>query len=452
MTSRELALAVVRDVFPPPGSKPIERTAQASFDYRARRADLSERDRAFAAELAYGAIKMRRALDWHLAPFLTRHPERSAKRGVEERSLAPVTREILRLATYELIYTRADEYATVFEFVDLAKRHGHRGLGNLVNAVLRSLLRAGRQEPRPESFESEDDYYATRYSLPTWLVRQWREVFDGRLESICAAVDEPPRAAIVVDAAKRSPAGVAEELRARGIETERSPYVEEALIVETGAAYRAGGNGAWWSQSESSAMPVDVLGPQPGEAILDVCSGRGNKALQIAARSRGDGTLCCIERDDRKIETLQRRLEESGVVASIVNGDAAAEILPPARRFDRVLVDAPCSGVGVVGRHPEARWKKQGGDGERLALTQRAILEQTARYVHPGGALVYAVCSTDPRETTEVIEWFLSQQNFERGLIPSRYEPFVTSTGDVLVPPGIEGRDGFYIARVERRT
>ena len=429
----------MRDVFPPAGSNTTERSAQASFDYRARRTNLSARDRAFAAELAYGTVKMRRALDWHLAPFL-------------HRELAPVTREILRLAAFELIYTRADEYATVFEFVNLAKRHGHRGLGNLVNAVLRSLLRTGIQEPRRESFDSADDYCATRYSLPTWLVRQWRDVFDGEVERICAAVDEPPGAAIVVNSAKGSTREVAGELLREGIETRPSRYVEEALLVEKGAAQRVRGEGAWWPQSESSAMPVDVLGPQPGEAILDVCSGRGNKALQIGARLTGDGALCCIERDPRKIATLQQRLEEGGVTASIVDGDATAELLPSDQRFDRVLVDAPCSGVGVVGRHPEARWKKQGGDGERLALTQRAILEQTARHVYPGGALVYEACSTDPRETTEVIDWILAEQNFERGRIPSRYEPILTSGAYVLVTPGIDARDGFFITRGERTT
>ena len=439
MTARELALAVARDVFPPPGSNSVERTAQASFDYRARRTELSERDRAFAAELAYGAIKLRRALDWHLAPFLGP-------------GLPPVIREILRLATYELIYTRANEYATVFEFVNLAKRFGHRGLANLVNAVLRSLLRAKPEEPRRESFESEDDYLATRYSLPTWLVRQWRDVFGDALEAICAAVNEPARPAIVVNTLASTPEATAERLRSNGIETTRSGYVVEALLVERGGIYRANGNGAWWPQSESSAMAVDVLGPQPGEAILDVCSGRGNKALQIGARLEGLGTLCCIERDARKVATLGGRLERAGIVAALVTGDATAEILPAEQRFDRALVDAPCSGIGVVGRHPEARWKKEGSDGERLALTQRAILEQTAGHVHPGGALVYAVCSTDPRETNEVIDWFLARHNFERGLIPSGYGSLLTPNGDVLVPPGIDGRDGFYIARVERRS
>ena len=198
-------------------------------------------------------------------------------------------------------------------------------------------------------------------------------------------------------------------------------------------------------------MAVDVLGPQPGEAILDVCSGRGNKAMQITGRLRGEGALTCIESDARKVGILQERLERGGAGAAIVAGDAAAELLPVRAQFDRALVDAPCSGLGIVARHPEARWKKQGTDGERLALTQRALLERTARYIHPGGTLVYAVCSTDPRETVEVMEWFLSRENFERGLIPAAYSPFAAGGGGVLVPPGIGGRDGFYIACTQRR-
>ncbi len=315
MSARELALTVVRDVFPPPGTQAVARGAHASFDYRARRTNLSERDRAFAAELAYGAIKMRRALDWHLTPFLSR-PQ-----------LPPAILEILRLATYELVYTRADAHATVFEFVNLAKRWGHRGLANLVNAVLRSLLRAEPMEPRRESFETDDEYLATRYSLPTWLVRQWRQVFGQALEAICAAVNEPARAAIVVNSLKSTPSETAQRLWASGIETAPSRHVAEALLVERLPAPRANGNGAWWPQSESSAMVVDVLGPQPGEMILDSCSGRGNKALQIGARLAGHGALFCIERDERKMAILGRRLEEAGVVAAVVAGDATAEVL-----------------------------------------------------------------------------------------------------------------------------
>ncbi|MHB8177099.1 MAG: transcription antitermination factor NusB [Vulcanimicrobiaceae bacterium] len=438
MSARELALAVVRDVFPVAGNG-VDRSAQEAFDYRARKTTLDLRDRAFATELAYGAIKMRRALDWYLQPFV----------GDRDKPLPPAIAEILRLAVYELVYTRPDVHATVFEWVNLAKKYGHPGVAGLVNAVLRSFLRDRPPAPSGDLFEGPDDYLATRWSLPTWLVRQWRAVFvEDELEAICAGVDAPARGAIVVDERRADPAALP-----RGAP---SPFVPECLLIDDPSAWRsvqsANHDEAWWLQSESSAMPVAILNPMPGEAVLDVCSGRGNKALQIWARLGGEGTLTCIERDTRKAQVLERRLAAAQLPASIVVGDATQALLPLERRFDRVLLDAPCSGVGVVGRHPEARWRKHPDDGARLATNQSALLERAAAQVAPGGVLVYAVCSTDPRETTDVVETFLQRQPFERGLIPATFEALTGSRGDVLVAPGIEGRDGFYIARLERRS
>ena len=438
VSARELALRVVSDVFPADGES--GRSAHAAFDYRVRRAGLSPRDVAFAAELAYGAIKMRRTLDWYINPLLLKPLS----------ALPPIIAEILRLAVYELAYTRADEHATLFEFVNLAKRFGHRGVANLVNAVLRRFLRERPPAPARDLFVDEDEYLATRYSLPTWLVRQWRKTFDGQLEEICLAVNAPARAALVVNALRGTIVEAALQLAAEGVETRPSPFVTEALLVQRGQISEAAGDGRWWPQSESSAMAAGVLDPRPGENVLDLCSGRGNKALQIGARLARDGTLLCVESDARKAATLAQRLERADVIAGIVTGDATQALIPQERHFDRVLLDAPCSGNGIVGRQPEARWKKQSSDGERLASTQRALLEQAARHVRPSGTLVYAVCSTDPRETTEVMEWFLARENFERGPIPAAYEPLLTGAGDVLVPPGIDGRDGFYIARLVR--
>jgi len=443
MSARDVALAVVRDVFPAQNNLP-ERGAQEALDYRVRKASLSPADRAFVTELAYGSIKMRRTLDWYLEPFI----------GDRTQPLPPAIREILRLGVYELAFTKADAHATVFEFVNLAKRYGHKGLANLSNAVLRSFLRTNPPPPAREAFESEEEYLGTRYSLPSWLVRQWQQTFGERAEAVCAAVNDPAQAAVVVNTLLDTRDDVAARLEDAGVAAVRSPVVAESLLVRGPATLvdmDGEAAGRWWHQSESSAMPVDVLNPQPGETILDVCSGRGNKALQIGARLAGEGTLLCVERDPRKAETLGRRLAQAGIAAGTVIGDATEELLEPDQRFDRILVDAPCSGIGVVGRHPEARWKKLGTDGERLALAQRGVLERVARHVEPGGALVYAVCSTDPRETIEVVEWFLSRHNFERGLIPAAYEALLTDGGDVLVPPGIDGRDGFYIARLESR-
>jgi 16S rRNA (cytosine967-C5)-methyltransferase len=437
VNAREVALQVVRDVFPANGA---QRTAQEALDYRVRAAGLDARDRAFATELAYGAIKMRRALDWRLAPFLR---ERAS-------TIPQTTREVLRLAVYELRYTRADTHATVYEFVEIAKRHGHRGLTALANAVLRAYLRDPPPEPDAASFENEDEYLGTLHSLPTWLVRHWRAVFgNDRVEAICVGVNTPPQHAITANLARVDPAALVERFSARGVTARPSPFIAESLVLDDGAAVREGSpDGSWWVQSESSAIATDVLQPQPGEQILDLCSGRGNKALQIAGRLAGAGALTCVDRDARKISVLQARLDVCGVTAATVVADARRLELD--RRFDRVLLDAPCSGAGVVGRHPEARWTKQADDGSRLAPTQAALLEAAAPLLHEGGVLVYAVCSTDPREGVDVVNGFLGAHNFSRGLVPARLEPFLTPEGDVLVPPGIDGRDGFYVARVER--
>lgn len=437
MNAREVALHVVRDVFPSEGR---ERGAQEALDYRLRSAGLDARDRAFATELAYGAIKMRRALDWFLQPFL----------GERAATLQATTHEVLRLAIYELRYTRAEAHATVYEFVEIAKRRGHRGLASLVNAVLRSYLREPPPDPTPASFENEDDYLGTRYSLPTWLVRQWRSVFGSdRLDAICAGVNAPAQTAITANVARIEPASLVEQLAAQGVVARQSPFVAESLILESNAhLVREASEGTWWVQSESSAVPVEVLAPQRGEQILDLCSGRGNKALQIGARLRGEGALLCVDRDERKMKALQARFDAVGLSAQPVAADARAPGLE--RRFDRALLDAPCSGIGVVGRHPEARWKKQSGDGERLAALQGELLDAASRLLYEGGALVYAVCSIDPREGVEVVNGFLEHHNFSRGLVPAQLEPFLTESGDVLIPPGLEGRDGFYIARLER--
>ncbi len=444
MSAREVALAVVRDVFPALPGTP-ERGAQEALDYRTRKADLEPRDRAFATELAYGSIKMRRTLDWYLAPFLG---DRAAK-------LPPVIAEVLRLAIYELVFTRADEHATVFEFVNLAKKHGHKGLVGLTNAVLRSFLRDRPIEPAPDDFEDLDEFLAVANSLPTWIVRQWRAAFPDRVAAICAGVNDPAQAAVTVNLTRTTVVAVEETFAGGGVETKRSPFVDETLVVND-AAYARGHEreaaGAWFSQGESAAMPVAILNPQPGETLLDVASGRGNKAIQIGGRIGGEGTLVCIERDESKAEVLKARLAEAGVTAGILVGDATAELLEPGKRFDRVLVDAPCSGLGILGRHPEARWRKRADDGARLADVQAAILARAAGHVHEGGALVYAVCSTDPREGAEVVGAFLRTHDFTRGLIPAAFETFLTGEGDVLVPPGIDGRDGFFIARLERRT
>lgn len=441
MTSaRDVALQVVRDVFPAQGQ---ERGAQEALDYRLRKANLDARDRAFATMLAFGAIKMRRTLDWYLQPYI----------GDRAKPLPPVIAEIARMAVYELRFTSAQPHAAVSEWVNLAKIYGHRGTAGLVNAVLRGFLRDKPAEPQLQDFANEDEYLGAAFSYPTWLVRRLRETFGGeQLQEILEACNAPAQSAVVVNRARTTREEVIAWFTQRGATARESEVAEDAVLVSDGALARASereASGAWWVQSEASALVADVLNAQPGETIADACSGRGSKALQSAARLNGEGTLICIEQDARKASELERRAQEAQLPVALIVGDATAPILQ--QRFDRLLLDAPCSGVGVIGRHPEARWRKRPDDGERLALTQRALLEALAPHVYEGGAIVYAVCSVDKRETIDVIDWFVRTHNVQRGLIPAALSQFETEAGDVLIPPGPHGRDGFFVARLERR-
>ncbi len=437
-SARDVALHVVRDVF-----SAQERGAQQALDYRLQHASLDARDRAFATTLAFGAVKMRRTLDWYLQPYI----------GDRAKPLPPAIAEIARVAIYELRFTSAQHHAAVSEWVNLAKIYGHRGTAGLVNAVLRGFLRDNPSPPQPQDFADEDDYLGAAFSYPTWLVRRLRETFGGDdVQRILEACNAPAQSAVVVNRARATRESVAQWFTERGAQAHSSELAQDALLVSDSALARASDTqaaGEWWVQSESSALVADVLNAQPGETVADACSGRGSKALQSAARLNGDGTLICIEKDARKAAALERRAQEAQLPVALIVGDATAPILR--QRFDRILIDAPCSGIGVVGRHPEARWRKRPEDGERLAITQRALLEALVPHVYEGGAIVYAVCSVDKRETIEVIDWFVRTHNVQRGLIPAQLSEFETEAGDVLVPPGLGGRDGFFVARLERR-
>jgi len=430
-TAREVALQVCRDVFAP---KP--RGAREAMDYRLRKAELEPRDRAFATELAYGAIKMRRYLDFELAPYL----------GERAKTLPQPIAEIARLGTYQLRVMRGVEaYAAVSESVGLARKYGHKGTAGLVNAVLR---RVAAEPPR----DAPD--LATRASLPTWVVEHWRERFgDERVNAIVGGVNAPSPAGVCVDLRVTTVDDARRALDEHGVASTPSAFACDVLVLDADASAADVDRLAshrWHLHAEAAAFPVDVLDPQPEMRVVELCCGRGNKTLQIASRTRDRGTLLAVDDDARKLAQTAARLDAAGVASvALVAADATA--MQATNDADAVLLDAPCSGLGILGRQPEARWRKRPDDPVRMASVQRRLIAAAAQCVRPGGTLVYAVCSTDRRECEDVVDAFLSAHGaFARATSPARYAPFATPFGDVLVPPGIDGRDGFYIARLVR--
>jgi 16S rRNA (cytosine967-C5)-methyltransferase len=435
--SREVALQVVRDVF-----SEHPRGAREALDYRTRAAAFENRDRGFATDLAYGAIKMRRWLDYQLAPFL------GARAATIPRPIA----EILRLGVYQLrCMSGVEPYAAVSESVGLARRYGHKGTAGLVNAVLRRVAEASvRDVPG-----MDDDAQAIRSSLPTWVVAHWRDRFgDELLPQILAGVNAPAAIGLSVNLQRATRDEVLAALAAAGISANPSPFAADSVVIagrSPSSALERLADGRWEPHAESACFPVDILDPQPGERIFEACSGRGNKSLQIVARAGPGVELESVDLDERRVRHARERLIAAGAGAAVlaVAGDATATAGPA--DCDRVLVDAPCSGLGILGRQPEARWRKDPADPARLAPLQAAILRAAATRLRPGGTLVYAVCSTDARESEAIVDGFLAgAPDFARSPVPERYAALRTAVGDVCVAPSLSGRDGFYIARLTR--
>ena len=431
-TAREVALQVCRDVF-----GPTPRGAREALDYRLRKTELSPRDRGFATELAYGAIKMRRYLDFELQPFV----------GERVKSLPQPIAEILRLGTYQLrLMGGVEAYAAVSESVGLARKYGHKGTAGLVNAVLRKVS----TEPAREAD------LATRASLPTWVVNHWRERFgEDRLDAILGGVNAPAAAGICIDLRNTTRDQVQAALTEAGIAASPSPFAHDVLVLDPAASsaeLERLANHRWHLHAEAASFPVDILDPQPGQRIVELCCGRGNKTLQIVSRTRGEGELLAVDDDPRKIAQTTARLD-AAEIASVALVTADATTMAATADADAVLLDAPCSGLGILGRQPEARWRKSADDPVRMAAIQAKLLDAAARSVRPGGVLVYAVCSTDRREAEDVVDAFLaSRGDFIHDAIPPRYGLFATPFGDLLVPPGIAGRDGFYVAKLKRSS
>jgi 16S rRNA (cytosine967-C5)-methyltransferase len=437
-SARNVAFAVVRDVF-----GPAKRGAAESLDHHLRATSLDARDRAFATELAYGTIERRRWLDFQLEPYL----------GARAAKLPFAIAEILRLGTYQLRAMRVHDYAAVAESVQLARRYGHPGTAGLVNAVLRRVAAEPERPVETADGSDDDDRLALRASLPTWLVRHWRERFGAeRLAAIVAGVNAPAAIGLSVDRRLTTREATIARLAEHEITAAPSPYARDAIVVAghvAAPAILAAVGAGVDVHAEAACFPVDLLDPQPGMRVLEACSGRGNKTLQLVSATGDAATIVAIDSDARKIEQARLRLASAGATSvELRTGDATA---PAGETFDAVLVDAPCSGIGIVGRQAEARWRKTPADGARLAAAQRAIVEAAANALAPGGRLVYAVCSTDAREAEGVIEPLLDgHPELHRVPLPARYAPFATTAGDVLVPPGIDGRDGFYIAVLHR--
>ena len=410
-----------------------ERLARGSFD---------PREAALFTRLVYGTEAWRSRLDWTLAGL--------ARRPLDD--LAPPVRAALRLGLFQLLLLdRVPAHAAVDTTVAFVKQLAGTGAASFANAVLRGFLRRGeRTLPDPES--EPDAHLALRWSHPEWLVRLWRaELGDARTAAILAADAEPAPTVVRVDPAVEDRAQVLARLAQRGIAAQETVYARHGIVVAAPVASLAAERGLAL-QGEASQLVVDVLDPRPGERVLDLCAAPGGKAGAIAERT-APATVIAADRSRSGVRRLSALpAARAGRILPLV-ADASAS--PFSGRFDAVLVDAPCSGLGTLRAHPEIRWRRQPADLEQLAARQQAILAGAAALVRPGGRLVYATCTIAAIENERVVESFLAQSpGFRiadaRPHLPPAAAPLVDASGALRTAPDQGGLDGFYAVRLER--
>jgi 16S rRNA (cytosine967-C5)-methyltransferase len=413
-----------------------------------------ERDRALAAEIITGALRWQRSLD-HLIERVARRPVARIDREVTA---------ILRLSLYQLLHlSRVPDSAVVDDAVDLTRAARKPSASGFVNAVLRQTLRQRHRLPLPPRPEGPDDraamiaYLGVTHSHPEWLVTRWldRHGFDATERWVQFNNATPPLT-LRANTLRVLREEVARALADDDIEVEPARFAPHGLIVTAGNPLRRPPEGLFFVQDEASQLVPLVVRAQPGERVLDLCAAPGGKATAMAADMGDSGTIVATDVRDRRLALLKDTVHASGATAIRIVRVGATGALPFAAGFDRVLVDAPCSGLGTIRRDPDIRWRRSEAQLPALARDQVALLSRAAAVVARGGRLVYATCSSEPEENEQVVDAFVSSHP-DFAVVDLRHDdvevltPFLDERGMMRTLPFAHGLEAFFAAALTRR-
>ncbi|MEO5341145.1 MAG: 16S rRNA (cytosine(967)-C(5))-methyltransferase RsmB [Magnetococcus sp. MYC-9] len=416
------------------GSQPLELPPVA--------ATLPPRDRAMTLEIAAGTLRHLATLDHLLTTCMERPLEKKHA----------FLWAILRTALYQALYMRVPERAAVYEAVELLKESREHNRSGFANGVLRNALRLDRENVLAR-IANPMQRLAVTFSYPEWLLqRWWQAVGETTTLARLSAGNQVAPLTLRANTLATRPETLQAALGAHAMPCSLAP--EGMTLHEvTGPVEKIPGYGNGWFavQDQAAQLVSRFLAPQAGERILDACAAPGGKTAHLAALAAGPIQLTAVEKDPARIDRLRQNLHRLRVKeVEIMVGDAGDPALLGERLFDRALVDAPCTGTGVMRRHPEIKWRREPADVTRMAQIQQRILTTVAARVAVGGRLVYATCSLEPEENQQQIEGFLQHHpHWQRLPIAEEGVP-VTRQGDFQTEPGEQGMDGFYAARLQR--
>ena len=426
--------------------------ADILLDHSLKDPTLSDRDRALLTELTYGTLRWRGKIDARLIHYI--------RRSLDDTD--PLIRNLLRVTFYQLLFLdKIPDYAAVNEAVELAKAHGGSTVAGFVNGVLRSFL---RERDRTAALQSTSDWQeaalAIEYSHPQWLVEKWLNYFGRKeTETLLKANNEIAPLVLRVNSRKGSREALLGLLLKNGVAavtTRWSPagiWVQSRSTVNQLPGFQ---EGLFQVQGEASQLVSYLVSPQKGERILDACAAPGGKTTHIAELLADTGELIALDKSERGIEKIRENVARLGLASlratrSDVSRPLPAELCSP---YDRILVDAPCSGLGTLRSHPETKWHRDQSDIERLAHLQKNIINQVARHLKPGGVLVYSTCTLTNNENEHIVEEFLEHHkefvlDDAVSYLPEKARSLVRGNYFMTLPHRHD-TDGFFAARMRK--
>jgi len=409
--------------------------------------ELSNQDKALLAELVHGVIRWQGKLDWLLNRFTHGNFAKSETH----------VKNALRVALYQILFLdRLPHYAAVYEAVEFVKRlRGDKAAG-LVNAVLRNILRNLQNLPWPQPEEDVLQYLSINYSHPIWLVKRWLNRFGKEeTEKLLSGNNEIPSLMLRINKLKIQPSEFLSLLDQHRIPYQGSFFLDYFIKVKSlsGIAQLDIFQKGYFSiQDESAALPVLLLAPRAGESVIDMCAAPGGKTTHIAELMGNQGTIIAIDKYEHKLNLIKQSCERLGLtnVNTVVADSVHCDMTP----VDKVLLDAPCSGLGVLRKKPDIKWKREQEDIIRLTKLQEQLLENAAKLVKPRGVLVYSTCTTEPEENELMVQSFL--QKHPEFLIDdaSKFvnKSVVTPEGYVTTLPHRHHLDGSFAVRFIKQS
>ncbi|KOS69520.1 16S rRNA methyltransferase [Lysinibacillus contaminans] len=410
-----------------------------------KRHKIETKDRALLTEITYGTLQYKMTLDYYLEPFV---------RG----KIDHWVRWLLRLSLYQMHYlTRIPPHAAVNEAVEIAKRRGHQGIASTVNGILRSILRQG--VPSLEDIKDPIERLAIETSHPNWLVERF--VNNYGVDVATEMLNEnnmPPVQTVRVNSVKATVAEAIASLEAEGLSAKQSDMMPECLHVTNGqpARTQAFKDGLITIQDESSMIPANVLNPTPGMRVLDMCAAPGGKTTHLAEKMNNEGSILATDLHPHKLDLIDHNTERLGleiVQTAPIDGRKAPEFLQ-VESFDAVLVDAPCSGLGVIRRKPDIKYTKREEDLENLQKIQLALLDAGAKVLKQDGKLVYSTCTVDQQENEGTVQAFLTEhpemEAIQLESLPTKLAE-KQANGMLQVFPQDFGSDGFFVAAFRKK-